>query len=161
MDISSLNKSRFEAHNTQLWLFRIRENIHIRENSPVWGKPQEKQTKNMIWNVYFTWQMFTNDTYVFFKLREDGTTLSTTHYEADLQERTLFEGFCPLEYSNDEHWVTEFTFNISNDGSRFTENYNVYTYQSLCQIYQNNTGNITFLFKVYPNTIIRLLFFLF
>ena len=103
--------------------------------------------------------MFINDTYVFFKLREDGTTLSTTHYEADLQERTLFEGFCPLEYSNDEHWVTEFTFNISNDGSRFTENYNVYTYQSLCQIYQNNTGNITFLFKVYPNTIIRILFF--
>ena len=83
------------------------------------------------------------------KLRENGTTLTTTDYQVNLQERTLFEGYCPLEYSSDDHWVTEFTFNVSNDGSRYTENFHVYTYQSLCQEYQNNTGNITFLFKVY------------
>ena len=82
------------------------------------------------------------------KIRNDGSTLSTTDYEVTLQERTLFEGYCLLEYSSDDHWVTEFTFNVSNDGSRFTENFNVYTYQSLCQEYQNNTGNITFVFKV-------------
>ena len=79
----------------------------------------------------------------------DGITVSTIDYEANLQERTLFEGFCPLEYTSDNHWVTEFTFNISNDGSRFTDIYFVYTYQSLCQEYQNNTGTVTFLFKVH------------
>ena len=78
----------------------------------------------------------------------DGTSLSTAEYHSYLEERTLFEGYCPLEYSNDDHWVTEFTFNISNDGRRYTDNFNVYTYQSLCQEYKNNSGNITFLFKV-------------
>lgn len=74
--------------------------------------------------------------------------MSVKEYDVSLQERTLVEGFCPLEYSSNNHWVTEFTFNISNDGSRFTENFHVYTYQSLCQEYQNDTGNITFVFKV-------------
>ena len=78
----------------------------------------------------------------------DGTPISRAEYHSYLEERTLFEGYCPLEYSSDDHWVTEFTFNISNDGRRYTENFNVYTYQSLCQAYQNNSGNITFLFKV-------------
>ena len=78
----------------------------------------------------------------------DGTPISTAEYHSYLEERTLFEGYCPLEYSSDDHWVTEFTFNISNDGRRYTENFNVYTYQSLCQEYQNNSGNIAFLFKV-------------
>lgn len=59
--------------------------------------------------------------------------MSVKEYDVSLQERTLVEGFCPLEYSSNNHWVTEFTFNISNDGSRFTENFHVYTYQSLCQ----------------------------
>lgn len=74
--------------------------------------------------------------------------MSVKEYDVSLQERTLVEGFCPLEYSSNNHWVTEFTFNISNDGSRFTENFHVYTYQSLCQEYQNDTGSITFVFKV-------------
>lgn len=79
---------------------------------------------------------------------EDGSSVSIDDYVVGLEERTLFEGFCPLEYDSSNHWVTEFSFNISNDGSRFTENFQVYTYQSLCQEYQNDTGNITFVFKV-------------
>lgn len=74
--------------------------------------------------------------------------MSVKEYDVSLQERTLVEGFCPLKYISDNHWVTEFTFNISNDGSRFTENFHVYTYQSLCQEYRNDKGNITFVFKV-------------
>lgn len=84
----------------------------------------------------------------FIKLKEDGTSLSVVDYVVSLEERTLFEGFCSLEYEQVNHWVTEFSFNISNDGSRFTENFYVYTYQSLCQEYRNDTGNITFIFKV-------------
>ncbi|XP_062609644.1 uncharacterized protein LOC134271468 [Saccostrea cucullata] len=78
---------------------------------------------------------------------EDGSVLSETNLEISLQERTLFEGYCPLYYNADYHWVTEFRFNISNDGSQFTDSYNVYTYQSLCQEIKNDTGNITFTFK--------------
>lgn len=84
----------------------------------------------------------------FIKLKEDGTSLSIVDYVVNLEERTLFEGFCSLDYEQDSHWVTEFSFNISNDGSRFTENFHVYTYQSYCQEYRNDTGNITFVFKV-------------
>lgn len=76
-------------------------------------------------------------------------------YVVGLEERTMFEGFCPLEYDTTNHWVTIFSFNVSNDGSRFTENFHVYTYQSLCQEYRNDTGNITFVFKVrtlFPKT---------
>ncbi|XP_062578161.1 LOW QUALITY PROTEIN: uncharacterized protein LOC134240066 [Saccostrea cucullata] len=80
-------------------------------------------------------------------LAEDGSVLSEINYESSLQERTLFEGYCPLDYNTDEHWVSEFRFNVSNDGSRYTENYSVYTYQSLCQELKNDTGNITFIFK--------------
>ncbi|XP_061167273.1 uncharacterized protein LOC133176126 [Saccostrea echinata] len=80
-------------------------------------------------------------------LAENGTVLSETNYESSLQERTLFEGYCPLNYNTDDNWVTEFRFNVSNDGSRYTDNYNIYTYQSLCQKLKNDTGNITFIFK--------------
>lgn len=74
--------------------------------------------------------------------------MSVVDYVVSLEERTLFEGFCPLEYNTNNHWVTILSFNVSNDGSRFTENFHVYTYQSLCQEYRNDTGKITFLFKV-------------
>lgn len=74
--------------------------------------------------------------------------MSVIEYVVSLEERTLFEGFCPLEYVSENHWVTIFSFNVSNDGSRFTESFYVYTYQSLCQEYRNDTGNATFVFKV-------------
>lgn len=81
-------------------------------------------------------------------MREDGSYVSMAEYVVGLEERTLFEGFCPLNYDRTNHWVTEYSFNVSNDGSIFTDNFHVYTYQSLCQEYQNDTGNITFIFKV-------------
>lgn len=81
-------------------------------------------------------------------MNEEGTSISVVNYVIGLEERTLFEGYCPLEYDTSNNWVTEFSFNISNDGSRFTENFQVYTYQSFCQEFRNDTGNITFVFKV-------------
>ncbi|XP_062603868.1 von Willebrand factor D and EGF domain-containing protein-like [Saccostrea cucullata] len=77
----------------------------------------------------------------------DGASLATESYQIGLQERTLFEGFCPLQYSSLRPWVTFFQFNISNDDKSFTKTFNVYTFQSLCQEYQNNSGDIYYTFK--------------
>nr|XP_022312815.1 uncharacterized protein LOC111117870 isoform X2 [Crassostrea virginica] len=110
-------------------------------------KSKETCEEITVFGKYFIENMNTNCYMKRKTYQVDGITVSIVDYEANLQERTLFEGFCPLEYTSDDHWVTEFTFNISNDGSRFTDIYFVYTYQSLCQEYQNNTGTVTFLFK--------------
>nr|XP_022310403.1 uncharacterized protein LOC111115834 isoform X2 [Crassostrea virginica] len=110
-------------------------------------KSKENCEEITVYGKYFIENMNTNCYMTRKTYQTDGITVSMVDYEANLQERTLFEGFCPLEYTSDDHWVTAFTFNISNDGSRFTEIYFVYTYQSLCQEYQNNTGTVTFLFK--------------
>ncbi|XP_061185199.1 uncharacterized protein LOC133193258 [Saccostrea echinata] len=64
-----------------------------------------------------------------------------------LQERTLFEGFCPLPYDTSGIWTTEIKFNISNDGVRFTDTYQVIIYQSHCQEYHNESGNVYFILK--------------
>ncbi|XP_056007282.1 uncharacterized protein LOC125666050 [Ostrea edulis] len=80
-------------------------------------------------------------------LQEDGTLVSQAYLQKSLQPRTLFEGYCSLSYTAEPSWVTEFTFNVTNDGSRFTDSYNVYTYQSLCQEYQNTSGNVSFAMK--------------
>lgn len=73
--------------------------------------------------------------------------MSVKEYDVSLQERTLVEGFCPLKYISDNHWVTEFTFNISNDGSRFTENFHVYTYTNLSARSIGMTKEISHLFS--------------
>lgn len=82
------------------------------------------------------------------QLQEDGTLVSQAYLQNSLQPRTLFEGYCSLSYTAEPSWVTEFTFNVTNDGSRFTDSYNVHTYQSLCQEYQNTSGNVSFAMKV-------------
>ncbi|XP_061167222.1 von Willebrand factor D and EGF domain-containing protein-like [Saccostrea echinata] len=78
--------------------------------------------------------------------QQDGTH-SKEFFQSGLEPRTLFEGYCPLSYSTESHWVTEFTFNVSNDGIRFTDTFNVYTYQSDCQEFKNISGNISFTLK--------------
>nr|XP_034320141.1 uncharacterized protein LOC117687527 isoform X50 [Crassostrea gigas] len=110
-------------------------------------KSKEACDEITLFGKYFIENMNTNCFMTRHTLREDRTFVSEVDYVVGLEERTLFEGFCPLEYDTTNHWVTEFSFNISNDGSRFTENFQVYTYQSLCQEYRNDTGNITFVFK--------------
>ncbi|XP_061185215.1 uncharacterized protein LOC133193273 [Saccostrea echinata] len=67
--------------------------------------------------------------------------------QMNLQERTLFEGFCPLPYDTSGIWMTEIKFNISNDGVRFTDTYQVIIYQSHCQEYHNESGNVYFTLK--------------
>jgi hypothetical protein len=73
---------------------------------------------------------------------------SQESYQVQLDARTLYEGACSLLYGNNDTWVTEFVFALSNDGSQFTGNHSVYVYQSQCQIFNNDTGNIYFTLQV-------------
>ncbi|XP_061190172.1 von Willebrand factor D and EGF domain-containing protein-like [Saccostrea echinata] len=75
------------------------------------------------------------------------TTVTEEHKQVQLQERTLFEGFCPHSVNSSGLWITEITFNISNDGLRFTDTYEIYIYQSECQEYHNESGNVFFTLK--------------
>jgi hypothetical protein len=65
-----------------------------------------------------------------------------------LEERTLFEGYCPLPVNRSGVWTSEVKFNISNDGVRFTDTYSVFIYQSQCQEYNNESGKVFFTLKV-------------
>lgn len=73
---------------------------------------------------------------------------SVTSYRVKLEERTLFEGYCGLEYGLERSWITTFQFNLSNDGTQFTNSYTVYIYQSECQIFNNVSGKINFTLQV-------------
>uniref|UniRef100_A0A8W8NV44 VWFD domain-containing protein n=1 Tax=Magallana gigas TaxID=29159 RepID=A0A8W8NV44_MAGGI len=110
-------------------------------------KSKEACDEITLFGKYFIENMNTNCFMTRHTLQEDGSCVSMAEYVVGLEERTMFEGYCPLDYDTTNHWVTEYSFNISNDGSRFTDNFHVYTYQSLCQEYRNDTGNITFIFK--------------
>jgi hypothetical protein len=70
------------------------------------------------------------------------------HIQLPLEERTLFEGYCPLPVNMSGVWTTEVTFNISNDGVRFTDTYSVFIYHSKCQQYRNVSGKVLFTLKV-------------
>ena len=74
--------------------------------------------------------------------------MSATSYSVNLEERTLFEGYCSLQYGPATSWITAFRFNISNDGTQYSENYTVYVYQSQCQTFQNDSGVINFSLQV-------------
>lgn len=71
-----------------------------------------------------------------------------TQYNTKLEERTLFEGYCSLEYGSGDSWITAFQFNISNDGTQFTDSHTVYIYQSACQTFNNDSGNVYFTLQV-------------
>lgn len=73
---------------------------------------------------------------------------SVTSYRVKLEESTLFEGYCGLEYGLERSWITTFQFNLSNDGTQFTNSYTVYIYQSECQIFNNVSGKINFTLQV-------------
>ncbi|XP_056017049.1 von Willebrand factor D and EGF domain-containing protein-like [Ostrea edulis] len=78
------------------------------------------------------------------EMTKTNITASEESYTVDLEERTLFEGYCRLEYSQTNTWSTTFQFKISNDGTQFSEIYSVYVYQSQCQIFNNDTGSVYF-----------------
>lgn len=75
---------------------------------------------------------------------ENNTVALVTQYNTKLEERTLFEGYCSLEYGSGDSWITAFQFNISNDGTQFTDSHTVYIYQSACQTFNNDSGNVYF-----------------
>ncbi|XP_056003373.1 uncharacterized protein LOC125657435 isoform X1 [Ostrea edulis] len=75
------------------------------------------------------------------------STVQEEQMQLPLEERTLFEGYCPLPVNTSGTWTTEIKFNISNDGVRFTETYNVIIYQSQCQEYHNQSGDVFFTVK--------------
>ncbi|XP_062578434.1 von Willebrand factor D and EGF domain-containing protein-like [Saccostrea cucullata] len=77
----------------------------------------------------------------------DGKLITTELFQTTLEERTLFEGYCSLQYSNTATWVSFFQFNVSHDGQNFTETFDVYTFQSMCQEYHNDSGKIYYTFK--------------
>lgn len=82
---------------------------------------------------------------------EKYTVSSQTSYTVELQERTLYEGFCSLEYGPESSFYTTFHFNMSNDGTQFSPQYTVYVYQSACQTFQNISGNIKVTLQVSTN----------
>ncbi|XP_048750156.2 uncharacterized protein LOC125662024 [Ostrea edulis] len=74
-------------------------------------------------------------------------TVQEEQMQLHLEERTLFEGYCPLHINTSGTWTTEIKFNISNDGVRFTDTYNVFIYQSKCQEYHSESGKVFFTLK--------------
>ena len=76
------------------------------------------------------------------------SVLSTTSYNVRLAERTLFEGYCSLQYGLESSWITKFQFSLSNDGNHYSENYYVYVYNSKCQTFHNDSGDIYFTIQV-------------
>lgn len=79
------------------------------------------------------------------------STVKEEQIQLPVEEKTLFEGYCPLLFNISGTWTTEIKFNISNDGFQFTDTYNVIIYQSQCQEYHNQSGEVFFTLKVnYP-----------
>lgn len=67
-------------------------------------------------HIFYVWQM-----------DEKNTVTSQTSYTVELQERTLYEGFCSLEYGPESSFYTTFYFNLSNDGTQFSPQMFMYT----------------------------------
>ena len=65
-----------------------------------------------------------------------------------LEERTLFEGYVSLQYGQENTWITTFRFNMSNDDTQFSEMYTVHVYQSKCQTFNNESGDVSFTLQV-------------
>ena len=85
---------------------------------------------------------------IIFQINENNSVLLTTNYSIEFEERTMFEGYCTLYYGSYSPWITRFLFSLSNDGTQFSESYSVYVYQSVCQTFQNDSGDIHFTLQV-------------
>ena len=74
--------------------------------------------------------------------------LSSVSYNVMLEERTLFEGYCGLRYDSQSEWITRFQISLSNDGNISSDSYSVYVYNSQCQTFHNDSGDIYFVIQV-------------
>ncbi|XP_048779375.2 von Willebrand factor D and EGF domain-containing protein-like isoform X2 [Ostrea edulis] len=110
----------------------------------VCDKTEEPCDDITLYGEYFLENMGTTCYLTRKEMTETNITASEESYTVDLEERTLFEGYCRLEYSQTNTWSTTFQFKISNDGTQFSEIYSVYVYQSQCQIFNNDTGSVYF-----------------
>nr|XP_022293366.1 von Willebrand factor D and EGF domain-containing protein-like [Crassostrea virginica] len=97
-----------------------------------------------LYGQYFVENMGTNCYFTREEITGSNSVMSATSYSVNLEERTLFEGYCSLQYGPATSWITAFRFNLSNDGTQYSENYTVYVYQSQCQTFQNDSGAINF-----------------
>nr|XP_022289580.1 von Willebrand factor D and EGF domain-containing protein-like isoform X2 [Crassostrea virginica] len=97
-----------------------------------------------LYGYYFLENMNTTCYVIREEVNMSNVAVSTTFYNVPLEERTLFEGYCSLQYNQETSWITRFNFNISNHDMQYSNTYSVYVYQSNCQIFQNDTGNIHF-----------------
>lgn len=86
--------------------------------------------------------------FLFFKVDANGTIFTNEAIKISLHEITLFEASCALIYETSESWFTEFVFNVTNDGEKFTEKHSVYIYQSQCQTLTNESGIVRVLLQV-------------
>ncbi|XP_062574323.1 von Willebrand factor D and EGF domain-containing protein-like, partial [Saccostrea cucullata] len=66
-------------------------------------------------------------------VHHNNTIVYTSDTEEPLDDRTLFQGACPLPEDNRVTWITKFTFKISYDRNQFSPSYSIYKYQSECQ----------------------------
>lgn len=83
------------------------------------------------------------------KINENGTVTTVSTYEVRLKERTLFEGYCTLEFSDKLSWMTVVQFNLTTDGGRhYSKNYTLHIYQSVCQNIHDEFGIISTSLKV-------------
>lgn len=69
-------------------------------------------------------------------------------YQVELREKTLFESSCSLMYEKSDSWFSKFVLKLTNDGVQFTEEYTMFVYQSECQIFKNESGNINISLQV-------------
>lgn len=82
------------------------------------------------------------------KINENGTVTTVSSYEVRLKERTLFEGYCTLEFNDKPSWMTVFQFNLTTDGRHYSKNYTVHIYQSVCQKIHDEFGIVSTSLKV-------------
>nr|XP_022321514.1 uncharacterized protein LOC111123472 isoform X2 [Crassostrea virginica] len=117
--------------------------VRLSDNG-ICDKSEETCDDITVYGRYFLENMGTTCYVTREEINENNSVLLTTNYSIEFEERTMFEGYCTLYYGSYSPWITRFLFSLSNDGSQFSESYSVYVYQSVCQTFQNDSGDIHF-----------------
>nr|XP_022287219.1 von Willebrand factor D and EGF domain-containing protein-like [Crassostrea virginica] len=113
-------------------------------DSGICDKSEDTCDEITLYGYYFLENMGTMCYVTRDEINGSKSVMSTGSYNVRLEERTLFEGYCRLQYGSESSWITRFQFNLSNDGNHYSENYLVYVYDSNCQTFHNDSGDIYF-----------------
>nr|XP_022317659.1 von Willebrand factor D and EGF domain-containing protein-like [Crassostrea virginica] len=111
-------------------------------DSGICDKSEDACDEITLFGYYFLENMGTTCYVTRNEINGSKSVMSTTSYHVRLEERTLFEGYCSLQFGPESSWITRFQFSLSNDGNRYSENYSVYVYDSNCQTFHNDSGDI-------------------